>query len=275
MNKDSIFKNIFKGIYQRCNKPLFKNSYKKIRFNLLKVKLLKNLPAQKVQSTTLFNKKIIFFSREEFLSNLQEIFIEEIYKVQLPPNAFIIDCGANIGLSVIYFKMQSVDARIIAFEPDSFNFKLLQANIESFGFKDIELRKEAVWIDSTQLNFVNKGSLSSKIEDTNIGEGTLVKAIRLKNIMVVNIDFLKIDIEGAEYKVMKDIQPNLYLVKNIFVEYHGNFYQNKELNEILHILTENGFQYYIKEATNKHPTPFMRHFSSDYDVQLNIFGFRN
>lgn len=271
--RNNLTANILKGIYQRLTKP-FDNPYKKIGFSLFKVKLIKNLPGKKLQSIILFNKKITFFSREEFSSNLEEIFIEEIYKQQLPDKAFIIDCGANIGLSVIYLKMEFPQAAIVAFEPDDFNFELLEKNIESYGFKDIELRKEAVWIENTQLNFLNKGSLSSKIAEKNLG-ATEVKAVRLKELIKEKIDFLKLDIEGAEYKVILDIQEKLHLINNIFIEYHGRFKQNKELNEILNILTTNGFDYYIKEATNKYPTPFLRHPSPDYDVQLNIFGFRN
>ncbi len=270
---NNLAANIVKGINQRITRP-FQNPYKKIGFSLFKVKLIKNLPAKKLQSITLFNKKITFFSREEFSSNLEEIFIEEIYKQQLPDNAVIIDCGANIGLSVIYLKMRFPQAVIVAYEPDDFNFKILQKNIESYGFKNIELRKEAVWIENTRLNFLNKGSLSSRITDDADKNGMEIIAIRLKDILKENIDFLKIDIEGAEYQVIKDIGPNLHFVKNIFIEYHGRFNQNTELNEILQIITENGFQYYIKEAINKYPTPFLRQPSPDYDVQLNIFCFR-
>jgi FkbM family methyltransferase len=170
--------------------------------------------------------------------------------------------------------MQFPQAEIVAFEPDNFNFQLLKKNIESYGFKNIELRKEAVWIENTRLNFLNNGSHSSRITDDADKTGTEIKAIRLKDILKENIDFLKLDIEGAEYKVILDIQDKLHLIKNIFIEYHGKFNQNKQLNEILNILTTNGFDYYIKEATNKHHTPFFRNPSSDYDVQLNIFGFR-
>ena len=40
---------------------------------------------------------------------------------------------------------------------------------------------------------------------------------------------MKLDIEGAEYKVLKDIADNLGNVNNMFIEYHGTFDQNNEL----------------------------------------------
>lgn len=274
MNINSIFFNIISGVYHRTGK-LFYNPFKKIGFSWLKTKMLKNLPANKLQTVKLYNNEVAFYSREEFIHSINEIFIDEIYKQELPPSPFIIDCGANIGLSVIYLKRLIPDAVIVAFEPDEKNFGLLKKNIDSFGLKDVEVRREAVWIENTSLNFKSEGTLASKIQDGFSGNSVLVTATRLKDLMIREIAFLKIDIEGAEYKVLKDIEPNLDLVKNIFVEYHGTFQQNNELEEIIAILHSKGFNYYIKEASNKHPTPFFKTQSPDYDLQLNIFGFRS
>jgi FkbM family methyltransferase len=236
--------------------------------------MLKNLPINKLHTITLFNKKVSFCSRDEFIHSLNEIFLEEIYKQQLHKDPFIIDCGANIGLSVIYMKRQFPNAKIIAFEPDNVNFELLQRNIAAFEYIDIELRKEAIWFESTTLKFSNTGSLMSRIEEKPTDHTIEVKAFRLKDLMDQQIDFLKIDIEGAEYSVLIDIENNLHWVQNMFIEYHGTFQQNEELNHILSIVSKAGFTYYIKEAIDKHPTPFDRTESMDYDVQLNIFCFR-
>jgi hypothetical protein len=89
------------------------------------------------------------------------------------------------------------------------------------------------------------------------------------------VDFLKLDIEGAEYKVLKDITENLHYVTNMFVEYHGTFPQNNELVEIFEIISKAGFRFYIKEAANNYPYPFLpKPRKLDYDVQLNIFCFK-
>ena len=86
---------------------------------------------------------------------------------------------------------------------------------------------------------------------------------------------MKIDIEGAEYEVLKDIKDKLHLIDNMFLEYHGSFNQNIQLNELLQMIVASGFKYYIKEAATVYPTPFYRnHTSETYDVQLNIFCFR-
>ena len=271
----SFTTNIVNGIVQRVNK-IFNNPYKKAGLSRLKEIIVKHLPQYGYKTIRLFGKPFSFYERDGFLHSLKEIFAEDIYMQQLPAGAKIIDCGANIGLSVIYLKKLCPDAHIIAFEPDEQNFKLLEKNILSLGVTNIELRKEAIWIENTFLSFSNKGTLGSKIvnDGANIDNTIKVKATRLKDLMNEKIDFLKLDIEGAEYAVLKDIADTMHFAERIFIEYHGTYSQNKELNEIFELITGNGFHYYIKEAYNN-PTPFTSVSSSDgFDIQLNIFCFK-
>ena len=119
----------------------------------------------KPASIRLFGKDLHFINATELLHGLKEIFVDEIYKQELPAQPYIIDCGANIGLSVIYMKRRHPDAEILAFEPDEENFLLLTKNIQSFGFENVHLKKEAVWIEDKILNFSAKGSTESKLID--------------------------------------------------------------------------------------------------------------
>jgi hypothetical protein len=90
------------------------------------------------------------------------------------------------------------------------------------------------------------------------------------------IDLLKIDIEGAEYEVIKDCKDKLKFIKNLFVEYHSTFEDQHKLVEILSIINDAGFNFYIKEANNVFPKPFIKNkINTPFDIQLNIFAFRN
>lgn len=270
----SFRKNIATGITKKLNR-LFHNSYSKVNINWFSIKYLKHLPSNQLHSHKLFKNPTYFYDGHEFLHGLTEIFIEEVYKQILPENAIIIDCGANIGLSVIYMKQICPSASITAFEPDDKNYELLNKNVQSHKIANTELRKEAVWIEDTMISFAQEGNMGSKIEQTNTTGLLLVKAIRLKNLLQTNVDFLKLDIEGAEYKVLIDIREDLKNVKNLFVEYHGQFDQSGELIEIFNIISKAGFDFYIKEATSIYNHPFMaKKTTNAYDVQLNIFCFR-
>ncbi len=278
MQNKSFITNISRGLSQRLS-SLVRLKDKKTGLNWLKEKYLKHIPAGVTRTYTYKNKKIYFSSPAEFLHTFKEIFSREIYKATLGQVPLIIDCGANIGLSTIYFKEHNPTAHIIAFEPDENNYTLLAKNIESFGFTDIELRKEAVWIEDTVLHFSGEGTMGSRIERTHENKIGLsqVKAVRLASILRDPVAFLKIDIEGAEYQVLKDIHGSLHLVRNLFFEYHGKFDQLKELVEIQEMLEGAGFSFYIQEAAGIYPNPFMANFVDDkpaYDIQLNIFCFR-
>ncbi|CAN5424680.1 hypothetical protein BH11BAC5_BH11BAC5_35070 [soil metagenome] len=275
MSGNSFLQNISKGISLNL-KRLSANPYKKINLNWFKIKYYKHLPAGKMKSHLLFGKTLYFTDSIQLVNGLKEIFIEEMYRQELKANPYIIDCGANIGLSIIYMKQQYPYAEIVAFEPDETNFQLLSKNVNSFGYGNVNLCKEAIWIDNTTLRFSSQGTMTSKIE-MGAGAGTIeVKAIRLRDLLNREVDFLKIDIEGAEYKVLCDIADKLFLVKNMFLEYHGTFAQNKELTAVFKMISDAGFNYYIKEAATLFDYPFQRTKKSDigYDVQLNIFCFR-
>lgn len=275
MSNNSFFKNITKGVQKKV-KVLLANPYKEVNVNWFTLKYYKHLPAGKIRIHKLFNKSLYFYSATELLHGLQEIFIDKIYKQELSENPYIIDCGANIGMSVIYMKQHFPQAEIIAFEPDETNFDLLTKNINSFGYSGVSLHKEAVWNENTTLLFSNDSSMSSKIEMDNTSNTKEVKAVRLKDFLIREVDFLKIDIEGAENVVLNDIAGNLHFVKNMFLEYHGTFGQNKELVKMINIVSEAGFNFYIKEAAPIYETPFYRtkNPNTPYDVQLNIFCFR-
>ncbi|MBS1772554.1 MAG: FkbM family methyltransferase [Bacteroidetes bacterium] len=269
-----LISNLLKGGLRYLNPSSQKNN--PARPSRLDAIYLKHTAVGKKKYYKLLGKKIAFINGHELLHGIREIFVDEIYKLKLPDNALVIDCGANIGLSVIYLKLQTPTARVIAYEPDENNFQLINENIKAFGFDKVTLKKEAVWNKNETLYFKNTGSQSSKIENEQTDETVAVKASRLKDVITEKVGFLKIDIEGAEYQVLVDIADKLNMVDSMFVEYHGKYSQANELVEIFNIIRNAGFSIYIKEAANVYPTPLLKtNQDMMYDVQLNIFCIRN
>jgi len=251
-----------------------KNPYKKAEISRIKLKWLKHASAGKCRSHKMLGHKFYFEKPTEFLHGIQEIFIDEIYNQELSKNALVIDCGANIGLSVVYLKNKFPDAKILAFEPDEKNYELLEKNCASFELKDIELFKAAVWKESGHITFSQDGSMSSRITEKSTETSIQTVATkRLRDFLDRKVDFLKLDIEGAEFEVLKDCEDLLGNIENMFVEYHGNYRQISELNHLLRIFEKAGFAFYIKEAANINPHPFLKSTdqNSPFDIQLNIF----
>jgi len=211
-----------------------------------------------------------------FVWQFKELFEEELYRFDTDlKESVIYDCGANIGMSCLYFKKLYPDAKIKAFEADLKIAKVLESNLAKNSVLDgIEIINSAVWIDDKGIEFASEGADGGSI----YGNSNKIKmsSIRLKEYLEKEqkIDMLKIDIEGAEYEVLKDCKDSLGNVQNLFVEYHSWNNSNQKLSEILEVLEHNGFRYYVESLT-KRKYPFVNKGEEDnMDLQLNIFGVR-
>lgn len=241
------------------------------------LKRISSMPRYTEAETMLLGKKILFPDSASFVFIYNELFTEGIYKfTNSNERPYIIDCGANIGLSVIYFKQLYPDAEIIAFEPDEKVFKALQYNVESFSLKNIQLIKKACWNEETTLQFYSEGADGGRAAmKSDAGNLINVDTTRLGKYLDRKVDFLKIDIEGAENEVIIDIKNQLPNVERIFVEYHSFVGKEQMLPEILAILKEAGFRLHISSPGLVSKSPFVKLNSyADMDNQLNIYAFR-
>lgn len=185
-----------------------------------------------------------------------EIFTNEIYKFKsktLKPK--IIDCGSNIGLSILYFKSLYPQAEIIGFEPGPETFDLLKKNIEDNNLENVVIYNKALSDQEGHITFyVSKENPAhggwSIGGDKNVNYEKVEKQIessQLSNYITDVIDFLKIDIEGAEDLVIKDLSQNskLGLIKCMIIEYHHHMIDpnTDNLSAILKFLEDNNFGY--------------------------------
>lgn len=227
-----------------------------------------------------FGKPFHFTHGPSFIHSIDELFHDEIYKfISYKKDPYIIDCGANIGLSIAYFKRLYPEAEILAFEPDELIFKILENNIPFIeNNANINIEKKAVWTEDTTLEFFSEGALAGSLVTDFGKKNNIIKiqAVDFKKYLNREIDFLKIDIEGAENTLIFDIAEQLDNVENLFLEYHGLKNQKQNLHDILKLLSEKGFRYYLDNATKdlvKHP--FVDHSPVSFDLQLNIFCKKN
>ena len=212
-----------------------------------------------------------------FIWQFKEIFVEEYYRFDTTNDTpVILDCGANIGTSVIYFKKMYPNSRIIAFEANPAIAGILKENLNSNNIWDVDVIEKAVWINNEGIEIGIEDSDASSIYKE--GNKTKVPSIRLKERLKKEryIDMLKIDIEGAESEVLKDCKDSLSNILNMFIEYHSYLMREQNLGELLSILEENGFRYYVKANDNRIKPLVNRKIKSnpEMDLQLNIFAYR-
>lgn len=115
----------------------------------------------------------------------------------------IVDLGANIGLSALYFSLTWPDARIVAVEPDAENFALLSANVAQSP--SIEPRCAAAASSTGSLAILDPGADKNAVRTATAasGKGPTVDAVPVSAIVQARAGdcapfIAKIDIEGAE-----------------------------------------------------------------------------
>lgn len=267
----NILKGIRKKLYQAKSKPRYQS------FSWIQKRILKHLDDQSIKLFTFRDFKVFYKRPYELIKTYEELFLEEIYRFQTKSEQpVIIDCGANIGLSSLYFKSIYPNATLHAFEPDAVLFQLLEKNTQVNDFTNTHLHQAAVWIEDTNLSFSSKGSEASHIDLSN-QSAHQVKAIRLSSFLsqFEHVDFLKMDIEGAEFQVVADCLDGLKKVDHFFLEYHGKVDQTKQLHTLLQQVESIGFNVYIKMAADQLKSPFYeKQTGTPYDVQLNIFCYK-
>lgn len=269
----SYIRTIFK-IARKNSSP-----YRKLGISWLQEKIIKHRTSYGHKTIKILGKKVNYTRDEEIVHCLKEIFFEKVYMFPCTdPNPFIIDCGSHIGMSILFFKTQYPNAIIKGFEPDKLNYDILRNNITEWNFKNIEIYNQPVWNSEEEIIFEATGAMGGKIgaHAAPAHQTYTLKSVKLSNLLNKKIHFLKIDIEGAEYEIIKDCEQQLHFVENMFIEFHADFNEKHKLIEILTILERNKFDFYIKEANNIYPIPFNKcKINAAFDIQLNIFAFRN
>jgi len=184
-----------------------------------------------------------------------DIFIERSLAFEARvPNPRILDCGANIGLSALFYKRQYPSARITAYEADPILATQLARNLSVNHAADVDVVASAVWIDNGVISFSAQGADSGSLARFASGtDGTRVQvpSCRLADVVAVEtIDLLKLDIEGAELDVLRDIAPHLRNVRAMQIEVHEFRADCRHLPEVLTILAAAGLRCSIAHITH-------------------------
>jgi FkbM family methyltransferase len=189
-----------------------------------------------------------------FVVTYNDIFVHGIYCFSSSkPDPRILDCGANIGLSCLYFKYLYPYSRVIAFEPDPSIYPFAQANIADNGLNNVELIQAAVSNQVGSMQFYSDGKYGSALEGkvaSDIGSGWRqyeVPTIRMREYLDEPVDFLKMNIEGSEWEVLLDSEDRLEAVKQMVIEYHHLPGLPRTLHKILELLNRHGFEYVVSD----------------------------
>ncbi len=213
-----------------------------------------------------------------FVWQYKDIFTDENYLFHTQtPEPIILDCGANVGSSVMYFKHLYPNSQVIAYEADPLIARYLEQNVASNKLTGVQIVNKALWIHNQGIKMASEGADGGGIFAQ--GQKQQLPSVRLRNELekYTHIDMLKIDIEGAEYEVLADCADRLEHVAHLFIEFHSYMGESQRLAEILTIVTKAGFRYFIRHEADR-MQPFVNRMNRSnpaMDLQLNIFAYRN
>ncbi|MEM4097782.1 MAG: FkbM family methyltransferase [Candidatus Micrarchaeaceae archaeon] len=227
-----------------------KNPYYKIKIDAGRVNFTFN------------NKKIaLYYDSEKQLSNtvglIHEQFILEQYKWLNVKDKDVVDIGANIGDSAIYFAVKGAK-HVYAFEPYPYSYNLAKRNIaENKLEKVVTILNKGIGPNPLKIkikaDYKNSGSTDLKSFDS----GEEIKIMTLEDIVKqyrIDNGILKIDCEGCEYGIVLNAKKEtLKKFDQIMIEYHYGY------KNLVRKLKEAGFhvkitvpQFYFNSDAKNH-----------------------
>jgi len=117
----------------------------------------------------------------------------------------VFDIGTYVGDTALWFsKAVGPQGKVYAFEPEPGNFEKLKANLERNNVTNVVPLQLALSENEGETKFTGSGGASAIAEGAN---GTIVKVTTLDRFVETNkiprVDFIKMDVEGHELKVLK------------------------------------------------------------------------
>lgn len=173
-------------------------------------------------TTVLLPNSVRFkFSNQDVsaLCHIDETFLEEAYGLLAVYNKTVLDVGASIGDSAIYFALKGAK-RVYAYEPnkETFSYLLENVKINSMEDKVVPLNIAIASKQGKVCLIPETSSGSSHVSNEEVECGYWVDAEPLP----LNADILKMDCEGCEYDVLLNIEPGLMRFQEIMLEFHGD-----------------------------------------------------
>lgn len=205
---------------------------------------------------------LFFYNMRDLWAIVNEILVHEDYWFESSHEApLIIDGGANIGMAAYYFKHLYPKARILAFEPNPELVTLLRRNVTYNRWDDVTVFPYALSdVEEKTVFYCQPSSLAGSLERRNsvgVDECQIQRipcsSVRLsKYLEGKHVDFLKLDIEGCETRVLEDIEEYLEEVDHVFVEFHDGVQKGHNyISTVLGILERNGFDVMVRHQNEK------------------------
>jgi len=185
--------------------------------------------------------------------NYNEMFVNghyDCYDIKNIDN--VLDIGANNGLFTLYL-LNNGCKNVYAFEPNTVAIQNMHSILNKHS--DYEIVEKAIYINDENLTFYitennsTIGSISKDHVSKHAGNGIpkeiIVPSISLKSFTkeksLNKIGLIKMDIEGAEYDIIENLEEEIFEITDAFlIEFHQN--DNGQAKRMIEKIISNGFE---------------------------------
>lgn len=211
-------------------KGIFKEKIKLFLYNAMAEKGISFslIPGDKTVYVTKYNG--LEFTTIDPLYTISEDFGFYTHFHKIKPGDVIIDAGANNGyITLLFSKLAGKTGKVYAFEPDSMNIARINENIALDKTLDdnIIIQDLLLWNENTMVDFYEAGTVgSSAVWKPDCEKLVKKEAVTIddwaKRHGITKLDFIKMDIEGAEIEAMEGCIETLRTLKPNFAiaSYH-------------------------------------------------------
>lgn len=162
----------------------------------------------------------------DYLAIAYEIFLDEAYRqpIDVPKinPKLIVDIGANLGYSVVYFAYKYPNSRLVAFEPHPAHLSVINRHLEVNSFSNrVDVIENAVSNRNADMFITDKGDTSTVMESAEADCFPIKVLDFFAWVGNQTIDLLKMDIEGGEYAILNDQRFATTNINTIVLEWHN------------------------------------------------------
>lgn len=191
------------------------------------------------------DKPIMELSKTEpIFNNYVEFFVNKIYdEIDIKDCNVVIDAGANIGLWTKFILTRGAN-KVYCLEPNKRALSELKKNMK--GHENVTIIPTAIGTKNGQIKFYeDENSLISSIYPNDSGIVDEVDCITIdklfQQISVDKVDLFKLDIEGAEFEIIRSLDKHHFdKIDSFLIEYHE--WNGGTKQELVDKLTENGYK---------------------------------
>ncbi len=280
-------KKLFRSIYKKSEKILSGRGLDKYYVIRKGAKFLRS--QLKSDFVEIEGHKIFLDSLDSLRLSINENYEEEstnFVKKIIKKGDVVVDVGANIGYYTLLFaKLVGQNGKVYAFEPESANFSLLRKNIVVNSYQNVKLVNKAVSsiTGRTKLFISNDNKGSHSIVDKNNKKDVIeIDSVRLDDFFhetKEEVDFIKLDIEGAEIEAINGMISLLKKNSNVIIMTEFTPFMLKksgfEPEKYLELLKDLDFKIYLLEKKMKKIIPinideFIKKFTPEKRININL-----